>query len=309
MTKPRPKVLIPDNAKSFSSGRFSEFFGSIGISVVTPPDKESWAHGLAERSVGLVKEVANKLQRDSPAQDPSLTLALATSALNHTEVTKGYSAVQWAFGVQPSMQEDVEELRFQLGTPLDHDQGQFARLLQRRSEAEEVARKAWASSTLSKLANTSLRQPVRTFNMAQPVMVWRKFLPQTVFKGRRGGVKRTVRARWVGPGRVIFHELLPHQDDGDRRHVVRVILNGILYRCSVHSVRPLSEREQHVFEANGDDSRRWRELRDVIPKRNFVDVVHEALQKTLSSSSLICLRIPTRRPSFLRGCVFRGRCP
>ena len=276
MTKPRPKVLIPDNAKSFSSGRFSEFFGSIGISVVTPPDKESWAHGLAERSVGLVKEVANKLQRDSPAQDPSLTLALATSALNHTEVTKGYSAVQWAFGVQPSMQEDVEELRFQLGTPLDHDQGQFMRLLQRRSEAEEVARKARASSTLSKLANTSLRQPVRTFNMAQPVMVWRKFLPQTVFKGRRGGVKRTVRARWVGPGRVVFHELLPHQDDGDRRHVVWVILNGILYRCSVHSVRPLSEREQHVFEASGDDSRRWRELRDVIPKRNFVDVVHEA---------------------------------
>ena len=106
-------------------------------------------------------------------------------------------------------------------------------------------------------------------------MLWRKFLPHTLYKGRKGGKKHTQRPRWVGPGRVVLHELVPGQDESDRRQIVWVILGNVLYRASVHSVRPLSDREQQLFEAQGDDSHRWKELSDMIPKRNYVDVVNE----------------------------------
>lgn len=44
-----------------------------------------------------------------------------------------------------------------------------------------------------------------------------------------------VRSRpgWVGPGRVIFTEMLPHQSQDDpRRHIVWVLLQGRLLRCN-----------------------------------------------------------------------------
>ena len=61
------------------------------------------------------------------------------------------------------------------------------------------------------------------------------------------------------------------QDEQDRR----VILGNILYRASAHSVRPLSEREQAIFEAQNNESHRWRQLTDMIPRRNYVDIEGE----------------------------------
>ena len=70
----------------------------------------------------------------------------------------------------------------------------------------------------------------------------------------------------LDPGRLVFHELVPGQDEDDRRHVVCVILGNRIYKTSVHSVRPLSEREQHLFEIKGDESHRWKQLSDVLPE-------------------------------------------
>ena len=53
---------------------------------------------------------------------------------------------------------------------------------------------------------------------------------------------------------------------------------GINIGCSgtsVHSVRPLSEREMEFFEAKGDESHLWKQLSDVIPKREFIDITGE----------------------------------
>ena len=111
--------------------------------------------------------------------------------------------------------------------------------------------------------------------MAQPVMMWRKFLPHTLYRGRKGGKKFTQQPRWVGLGRVVLHELIPGQDESDRCQVVWVVLGNVLYRASVHSIRPLSEREDQLFEAQGDDSHKWKELTDMIPSRNYVDVTDE----------------------------------
>lgn len=255
-----------------TSQKVTEFLSDLGIALMPPPDNESWSHGVVERAIGHVKSTA-LLQEGHPDQNPIYTLALATAAINSTEFNKGYSSIQWAFGKQQELSE--EELQQQLSLPLDQQQSEFLRLLSRRQDAENCAREAKAKTVLGKLRNTSIRQPPRTFSMAQPVMLWRKFLPHTIYKGRKGGKKHTSRPRWVGPGRVVFHELKPGQDEEDRRQVVWVILGNILYRASVHSVRPLSPREQELFEAQGDQSHRWKELSDMIPSRNYVDVVGE----------------------------------
>jgi hypothetical protein len=40
-------------------------------------------------------------------------------------------------------------------------------------------------------------------------------------------------------------------------------------------VRPLSEREKEIFEAQGDESHVWKQLSDMIPKREFIDITGE----------------------------------
>eukprot|EP00438_Fugacium_kawagutii_P003967 Skav207534 [mRNA] locus=scaffold756:114473:122071:+ [translate_table: standard] len=273
MDKPRPQMIIPDNANTFLSHKFTSFMSDLCIAVMPPPDNESWAHGTVERAVGHIKETASLIQQGLPDQNPLLTLALATSAINSTEYTQGFTSMQWAFGKQAELGD--EEFQQQLSVPLHERQNEYLKLMNQRQEAEDAARKAKATLVMQKLANTSIRQPVRSFDLAQPVMVWRKFLPTTVYKGRRGGKKFTDKPRWVGPGRVVLHELVPGQDESDRRQVVWVVLGNTLYRASVHSVRPLSEREPQLFEAQGDNSYKWKELTDMIPSRNYIDVTNE----------------------------------
>ena len=273
MSMPRPKCLVPDNANTLVSYKITEFMADLGIEIATPPDGESWAHGISERAVGQIKETASLIQQSLPDQDPFLTLAMATSAMNNTEFVKGYTSIQWAFGKQAEL--DDGELRQQLSLPIDRQQHEFLRLLNQRQLAEECARKAKARTVMSKLKNSAVRQPLRTFKMGQPVYIWRKFLPHSVYAGKKGGHKHVGRPRWVGPGRVVFHELVPGQEEEDRKHVVWVILGTRIYKTSVHSVRPLSAREQHLFEIKGDESHRWKQLSDVLPKREFIDITVE----------------------------------
>jgi len=60
--KPKPVYLIPDNAKSMISMRMREVLSDFNIVLDPPAPKESWAHGLLERAVQEVKEVASKIR-------------------------------------------------------------------------------------------------------------------------------------------------------------------------------------------------------------------------------------------------------
>ena len=144
--------MVLDNAKSLTAKKFVDYMSDLGIEVIYPPDHESWAHGLVERGHQLVKETASRIHASSPDQDPEISLALATAAVNSTEYNKGYSSIQWAFGRQAELTDD--ELRQHLQLPIDRQQDQFARLLTNRQSAEEHARKARADHVLSRIKNT-----------------------------------------------------------------------------------------------------------------------------------------------------------
>ena len=146
-----------------------------------------------------------------------------------------------------------------------------------RQRAEDVATKTRAQRVLTRLNNSKARQPLRHFQIADLVKVWRKILPSDAYKGPRGGMKRTSRPGWIGPGRVVFTELLPHQDKDDpRRHIVWVLLQGKLFKCSVHSVRPVTPVERfHHDVHNREDVSKMKTLSDLVPNREFVDITDE----------------------------------
>ena len=115
--------------------------------------------------------------------------------------------------------------------------------------------------------------------MGQPVYIWRKFLPHSVYAGKKGGHKHVGRPHWVGPGRAVSHELIPGQEEGYRKQVVWVILGTRIYETSVHSQCETSVCSRttslQVFEIKGDESHCWKQLSDMIPKREFVDITVE----------------------------------
>ena len=298
---PKPEIVVLDNAKSFTSEKLMNFLSDINVMNYFPPEKEPWSHGIVEAAVQDVKHCASAIQLEALAQKPQITLVLATSALNSTEYTAGYSATQWAFGRTFSISDEDTRTFQQIDTDSD-----YVSLVQARQKAEEVAVRTRAKRVLSKLTNTIARQPLRSYEPMQLVKIWRKLQPDYVHKGARGGMKLAGRPRWIGPGRVIFQETLAHQEEGDhRRHILWVLIGRKLFRCSVHSVRPVTETERFQYEIGSDeDPSKWKTLADVVPKREYTDIVDEVPDETelelpdLPEAPNSSTYVPVRRAKF-----------
>ena len=269
---PKPKLIVADNAKSFVSARFHEFCEAENIQLHFPPEKEPWSHGIVEAAIADIKHVASAIQLEALDNTPALSLTLAASALNGTEFTAGYSAHQWAFGARYAISD--EDIRVWNAIDPKED---FLRISKARAEAEEIARRSRAKRVMSKLTNTTVKQPLRTYSPTDLVMIWRKVQAGEQHQGSRGGHKKSGRPRWVGPGRVVFAESIPHQEVTDQRqHILWVLVGRRLWRCSVHSVRPVNEAERLQHELHGgEDPTLWKTLEDLIPRREYQDITNE----------------------------------
>ncbi|CAE7794539.1 unnamed protein product [Symbiodinium sp. CCMP2592] len=273
--KPKPEIFIPDNATSFKSRHFQDFCSSVNIWVAPPAEAEAWAHGVAEAVVQDLKEVMEKIQLHNAFLQPETCLALATGALNQTSFVKGFSSYQWAYGKQFTFTDEDEITMSQVKA--DAPFAEFSRLLSLRHDAEQRAKEVRAQRVLSKLKNTIRRQPLRTFQPTEMVKVWRRALPLELHRGRDGGSKKAGRHHWIGPGRVVLHETVPHQAEDDYlRHIVWVVIGGKLYRCSAHSVRPVTEQERawHHLQTE-EDASKWRSLQDIIPTKEYTDLSNQ----------------------------------
>ena len=207
---PKPKHLIVDNAKAFTAGPFAEFCNDIALDLTFPVEKDSWSHGVVEHAIKDLKFTASAIQLEALDQDPVTTLVLAASALNSCEYVSGYTSHQWAFGRDYNLTDEDNRTFQQLAPRLT-----YSNLVAARQKAEDIARNSRAKRILSKLANSKARQPLRQFNPTQLVKVWRKVLPSDQFIGPRGGLRKSGKPGWIGPGRVIFSEVLPHQAPDD----------------------------------------------------------------------------------------------
>ena len=270
--KPKPKVLVPDNSSTMISQKMKDTLSNLNILVEPPAAKESWAHGLVERAIQEVKDVASKIFLSNKDLSPQIVFSLATYALNSTEFVQGFTPVQWVYGRQETLTEE-DERSLQHATA-ESPQRDFTSLLQRRQFAEDVARKVKAQRTLTKLNNSKVRQPLQVFHPMDLVKIWRK---QGLDKGPRGGMKKASHSQWLGPGRVVFHEILHGQHAEDsRRHIVWVIVAGTMHRCSVHSVRRVTTQEKLEYELHSPEkSDTWKSLSDMLPKRSFIDMADD----------------------------------
>ena len=185
--KPKPVAIIPDNALSMTSAAFTEFCNQNNIWLCPPASKEPWAHGLAEKAVQEVKHVAEKIHVDDETLSPETCLALAASGLNQRENVKGFTPFQWVYGQQFQLSDEDSHTHAQLQA----DSPEFTSLLAKRVSAEALARKTRADLALTRLANSSVRQPLREFKPSQLVKVWRRYLPHEARQGRRGGFHKS----------------------------------------------------------------------------------------------------------------------
>ena len=190
---PKPDVIIPDNGMGFVAKEFADFCPDQNIELSMPAEKEPWAHGFIENAMREFKHTATAVQMDNFAQDPSVTLTLTASALNSTEFVTGFSSHQWAFGRAYTISEEDPRLFAQFG-----DRASLASMVAvaARQRAEEVATKTRAQRIMTRLNTSKARQPLRTFETADLVKVWRKVLLSDAYKGPRGGMKRTTRMGW-----------------------------------------------------------------------------------------------------------------
>ena len=296
--RPKPQVVVPDNASSFKSMAFGDFLSDVNIMLSPPPETEHWAHGVAEHAIGDLKTVMDRLQAGEPTFSPSTILSLATMSLNQVEVVKGYSPYQWVYGKDFSLTDEDNITMDQLESEAPHVE--FARLLTKRVDAEAIARKVRAERTMSRLSHSMSRQPLRKFLPTDLVKVWRHRQPHELHRGRRGGFRASARPYWIGPGRVVFQEVLQHQHPDDpARHIVWVVLGNKLLRCSPHSVRLLSEQERAWHHMNGqvDDPSTWRSLADLLPRKQYEDVTSEVPPEAESEDLPLAPDSSTWQPS------------
>ena len=59
--KPKPEILIPDNAKPFLLEEMQRFCSSVGILFAPPAEKEAWAHGIVESAIKDLKMTASAI--------------------------------------------------------------------------------------------------------------------------------------------------------------------------------------------------------------------------------------------------------
>ena len=155
-TFPKPRVLVLDAAKTFAADAVHDFCYHLNILVSFVAEKEAWAHGALEAGVQDLKMTASAIHLEEREQDPFISLYLATSALNSTEYTAGYSSLQWAYGREYSLN-DEDVRTFSLSQYKD----EFAKLVTAREKAQAIATSTRARRVLSRLNNTTVRQPLR----------------------------------------------------------------------------------------------------------------------------------------------------
>ena len=85
-----------------------------------------------------------------------------------------------------------------------------------------------------------------------------------------------MKSGWMGPGRVVLGEVLPHRaGSGDhepgRRHIIWVLVGSRLFRCSVYSVRMATTQEVEPT-ALRDVAVKPQRIEDLLPRGEYTDI-------------------------------------
>ena len=233
MHRPRPEWVLVDAQTSLCKGDFVRFCQSIGIGVAGVPGEAHWQHGATESMVKSVKNTMKKLRSEQPSMSPRLCGLLASHAQNHVDRIKGYSPIQWAYGVEPGRW-NMDHDPLEVNQEHNLSPAQFWQLQRGRQRAEEVHKKELAASRMTQLYNAAPRS-TSAYQVGDWVCVWRN----TTLRARRK--QQFSEPRFIGPGRVALIEpaVLPE----GKASVFWVLMGTALWRCAPEQLPPASEAE------------------------------------------------------------------
>ena len=187
--RPRPEWVLCDPQTSLAYGDFPEFLSSTGIGLSVTPGEAHWQLGGVEEAVKATKKTMKKIRSQEPNLPPSVVG-------KHILKVKGFTPVQWAYGVDPAHHER-DELALdplKVNKEIMEKPANFWNVQQLRDKAEEAAREAF-----TRLHNAAPR-PANNFQLGDWVCVWRT----ATLKIRKRRVNPE--PRFIGPGRVALIE-------------------------------------------------------------------------------------------------------
>ena len=231
--RPRPEWLLVDAQTSLAKGDFAAFCQSIGIGISAVPGEAHWQHGGTESMVKAIKNTMKKVRSEYSQLSPKLVALLASAAQNHGDRVKGFSPVQWAYGLEPGawhLENDPLEVNVNHGMST----AEFWQVQKNREAVEQIHRKELAASRMTRLYNASSR-PTNAYMVGDWVCVWRN----TTLRARKKDFMNE--ARFIGPGRIAMIE--PSVTEGGQAAVFWVLMGTSLWRCAPEQLRPATEVE------------------------------------------------------------------
>ncbi|CAK8994562.1 Cytoplasmic dynein 1 heavy chain 1, partial [Durusdinium trenchii] len=169
--RPRPEWVMVDAQTSLAKGDFAAFCQSIGIGVTAVPGEAHWQHGSTESMVKALKNTMKKVRSEHSSLSPKLVALLASSAQNHGDRVRGYSPVQWAYGLEPGAWH-LEHDPLEVNTNNGMNTAEFWQLQKNREAVEQIHRKELAAARMTRLYNASSR-PTNAYTVGDWVCIWR----------------------------------------------------------------------------------------------------------------------------------------
>ena len=235
MHRPKPQWIVTDAQTSLCYGKFAEFAQMVGIGMSVAAPEAHWQNGVAESLIRVTKNTIRKLRYEFPDFEPATIGAMAAYANNHAAKVKGFSPVQWAYGVDPDNW-DGEKDPLSVNTGFQFGPEEFVKLQSNREKVSEIHRKVRADENWTRLANSSTR-PATSYQPGDFVCIWRT----GTLKARKKTKEYNPEPRFIGPGRVVFVE--PAINPDGRSAVIWVLMGVSVYRCSPEQLRLATDVE------------------------------------------------------------------
>lgn len=232
--RPRPMWVTVDPQTSLGAGDFVEFLQLAGIGVSVAPGEAHWQSGTIESMNRVIKNVMRRLRNQHPELSPEVCAGLAVNSHNNMCKVKGFTPIQWAFGV-PSNWDDSAATPLDANAHTQHIPYKFWMTHRFRADAERVWQQCQANEAWTKLKHAAPRD-VRIFHVGEWVCVWR-----TAIWRSRKTKSFNPEPRFVGPGRVAMVE--PAIIAENKPAVYWVLMGTQVWRCAPEQLRRATQQE------------------------------------------------------------------
>ena len=221
-----PKILRIDEAKGWSSQHVREWATQRGVTLeVQPAENHSWL-GVVERKHQVVRRALELFMDQCDSHDlKSLKKAAlyVPHSINQLSFHRGFTPQQWVLGKSMTYVHGLSGEFFNPAQEAIDEQGNFAQIQARRTEAAKAFIAADSDAKLRRAFTQKFAEMQEELVIGQKVWYWRKHQ------------RRLQKSGWRGPARIVAIEEQPSVN-------VDWLCHGAsLLRCGARQVRPMVE--------------------------------------------------------------------